>query len=389
MSYLKRLCAFILSFTIVVGTSIPAFAAENPADMAEHPANTTDIGEIDADQVNAMRFENVTIDALLDFDADSLAAIEKDVGIDEFGYYYVEDEEDLRSVLTDDEYALVLEQIAASNSETVPLAAEDGSESNPYILSANTQFKTSASSSSSTWFRIDGVRGATDFKITTTKSASATIYKKTLLGKTSIATASGSSINKTISSCETNNNSNNYIINVAVSSSMTSYITVGQHTDKTTTYYTGGTVWTPYDKSAIPDTNMLVMKMWYLKAADVDKLVTFVNHDKYIQFCDDYAAGLITAAGIATTIWGSGTSGKIIGVALALIGLETSSMFKQHLLDTIDDVAGWNGSSYTKNVYMKQVFSTNLAVYSTYVYAWSGSTISGASGYTGSYSAPV
>lgn len=64
-------------------------------------------------------------------------------------------------------------------------------------------------------------------------------------------------------------------------------------------------------------------------------------------------------------------------------------MFKQHLLDTIDDVAGWNGSSYTKNVYMKQVFSTNLAVYSTYVYAWSGSTISGASGYTGSYSAPA
>lgn len=234
MSCFKRICAFMLTLTIMAGAmSITAFATE-------YPAYTTDAEELDAEQIAAMRFEDVTVDALLDLDSSALEAIEKDVGIDDCGRYYVEDEDDLRSILTDEEYALVLEQIAASNNGIMALAAADGSESNPYVLSANTQLKTSATTASSTWFRIDGIRGATDFKITTTTSATAKIYKKTLLGKTSIATVTGSSINKTISSCETNNNSNNYIINVAVSSSMTSYITVGQHTDKTTTYYTGG-----------------------------------------------------------------------------------------------------------------------------------------------------
>ena len=245
---------------------------------------------------------------------------------------------------------------------------------------------TNASSASSTWFRINSIRGAVDFKITTSTSASATFYKKTLLGKTQIGSASGSNINRTISDCGTNNNSNNYIINVGVSSAMTSSITVGQHTDKTTTYYTRGTIWTPNNLSAIPDTNLLTMKMWYLRAEDVDKLVTFVNHDQYLQFCDDFAAGLITAAGIATTIWGSGAYAKIIGVALSLIGFETSSIFKQHVLDSIDEVGGWNGYSYTNDIYMEQVFTSN-ALYFTYVYEWTGSTIYGAPGYTGTFSA--
>lgn len=361
--------------------SVTAFAAEVPA-------NTSNIVTVDESQINAMRFEDVTVDELRDLDSDAVVAIENFVSIDEFGRYYVENESSLRAVLTDAEYAMVLEQISISNKSNslMLVATQDGTESNPYILTADIPLGTNASSASSTWFRINSIRGAVDFKITTSTSASATFYKKTLLGKTQIGSASGSNINRTISDCGTNNNSNNYIINVGVSSAMTSSITVGQHTDKTTTYYTRGTIWTPNNLSAIPDTNLLTMKMWYLRAEDVDKLVTFVNHDQYLQFCDDFAAGLITAAGIATTIWGSGAYAKIIGVALSLIGFETSSIFKQHVLDSIDEVGGWNGYSYTNDIYMEQVFTSN-ALYFTYVYEWTGSTIYGAPGYTGTFSA--
>lgn len=378
---MKKVLSIILVFVMLFSMSVTAFAAE-------FPANTSNIEALDESQINAMRFEDVTVDELRDLDSDAVVAIENFVSIDEAGCYYVENESSLRAILTDEEYDMVLEQISISNnSNSIMLAtSENGTESNPYTLTANTPLSTNASSASNTWFKINSIRGAVDFKITTSTSASATFYKKTLLGKTQIGSASGSSINRTISNSGTNNNSNNYIINVAVSSAMTSSITVGQHRDKTTTYYTRGTIWTPNNSSAIPDTNLLTMKMWYLKAADVDKLVTFVNHDQYLQFCDDFAAGLITAAGIATSIWGSGTYAKVIGVALSLIGFETASVFKQHVLNSIDDVGGWNGYSYTNDIYMKQVFTSN-ALYFTYVYEWTGSTIYGAPGYTGTFSA--
>lgn len=382
MTTFKRICAVVLSMAMLLCTiSTTAFAAEVPA-------NTSDITSIDQTQVNAMRFEDVTVDELRNLDSDAVIAVENYVGIDELGRYYVVNEQSLRATLSNEEYALVLEQIEDSNiANSIMLAAtEDGTESNPYILTADTPLGTNASSASSTWFRINSIRGAVDFKITTSTSASATFYKKTLLGKTQIGSASGSSIKRTISNSGTNNNSNNYIINVAVSSAMTSSITVGQHTDETTTYYTRGTIWTPNNMSAIPNTNLLTMKMWYLKAEDVDKLVSFVNHDQYLQFCDDFAAGLITAAGIATTIWGSGAYAKVVGVALSLIGLETSSLFKQHVLNSIDEVGGWNGYSFTNDIYMKQVFTSD-ALYFTYVYEWDGGTIYGAPGYTGTFSA--
>lgn len=378
---MKKVISIILTLIMLFSMSVTAFAVEVPA-------NTTDIVALNESQINAMRFEDVTVDELRDLNSDAIAAIENYVSIDEFGCYYVSDESSLKAVLTDAEYAKVLEQISISNNANsiMSVATDDGTESKPYILTADIPLGTNASSASSTWFRINSIRGAVDFKITTSTSASATFYKKTLLGKTQIGSASGSSINRTISNSRTNNNSNNYIINVAVSSAMTSSITVGQHTDKTTTYYTRGTIWTPNNLSAIPDTNLLTMKMWYLKAEDVDKLVTFVNHDRYLQFCDDFAAGLITAAGIATTIWGSITYAKVIGVALSLIGFETSSLFKQHVLDSIDEVGGWNGYRYTNDIYMKQIF-TSSALYFTYVYEWTGFTIYGAPGYTGTFSA--
>lgn len=379
MKTFRKMFALVLSIIVILCT-VPtvAFAAEDTAE--------SDNLTITEDQINSTRFEDVKVDGLLMLELDAVIAIETYVSTDELGYYYVKDETSLRSVLTDDEYKLVLEQITITNNPDRLIEAGDGSEDNPYILTAGQAFPTSASSASSTWFRINDIRGAVDFKVTTSISASAVFYKKTLLGKTSIGSASGTYIDHTISSSSINNNSNNYIINVAVSSAMTSSLTVKQHIDVTTTYYSRGTLWTPDNTSAIPNTNLITMKMWYLDAEDVEELVSFVTHDNYLQFCDQFAAGLITAAGIATTIWGSGTYAKIVGVALALISLETPSLFKQHVLDSIDEAAGWNGYIYTNDIYMEQLFTN--ALYFTYVYSWTGSSIYGAPGYTGTFSQP-
>jgi hypothetical protein len=59
------------------------------------------------------------------------------------------------------------------------------------------------------------------------------------------------------------------------------------------------------------------------------------------------------------------------------------------VLDTIDEVGGWNGTKYTNNIYMKQIFYTNQALYFTYIYKWTGSTIYGDYRYTGSFSSPA
>lgn len=382
MKNAKKIVSLLLVFCLCFSLAGNAFAIE---------ANTED-STLSSDSLaqEAMRVEDVKVEGILDFSQEALESVENFVVADEDGLFYVENEDALKSVLTEDEYTLVLEQIEIVNNEAMSVAAssETGSESDPYVLTAGSAYKTNATGASSTWFKISGVRGATDFIITTSVSASATIYKKNLIGKTEIATASGKNIQKVVSASATNNNANNYLINVKVSSTMNSSITVKQHKDTTTTYYTGGTVWNPYDKSAIPNTQLLTMKMWYLKAADIPDLVDMVTHDKYLKTCKDFANGLLTVADVVSALGLDGGAAKVVGVALALIDGSSPFAFRQHILDQIDSTGGRNGDKYTKNVYMKQVFDTNSAITFTYVYTWTGSTISGESGYTGAFSAP-
>lgn len=376
MKNFKQVISLALVICMCFSLTGNAFALET---NAEEEQGSTD-----------MRMEDVQVEGIFDFSEEALESVETYVVADKTGLFYVEDEDALKSVLTDEEYELVLEQIEIVNDEAMVAAASSasGTESNPYILTENSAYSTNATGASSTWFKISGMRGATDFIINTSVSASAVIYKKNLIGKTQIGTASGKSINKVISASDVNNNANNYLINVNVSSTMTSKITVKQHKDTTASYYTGGTVWTPYDKSAIPDTNVLTMKMWYLKATDIPVLVDMVMHDKYLKTCEDFANGLLTVAGVASALGLDGGAGKVVGVALTLIGASSPVAFRQQILDQIDSAGGRSGDRYTKNVYMKQVFDANSAITFTYIYTWTGSTISGAPGYTGSFTAP-
>lgn len=347
--------------------------------------------EANTDVERDMRVEDVKVDGILDFSEEALEAVENYVHADENCFFYVADENALRSVLTDDEYCLVLEQIEITNAEAMVGAVSDGTgtESSPYVLRENSAYGTSAKGASSTWFIISGIRGATDFIINTSVSATATIYKKSLFGKTQIATASGKNINKVISASDTNNNSNNYIINVQVGAAMTSSITVRQHTDSTTLYYSGGTIWKPNSLSAMPNTNLLTMNMWYLKVDDVDKLSTFVNNDNYIQYVDAFMSGTMTAASIAVAIWGlagGGDAATLVGIAMTLISFSSADMFRKSILDNLNSAGGWNGQNFTKPVYMKQVFDVNSALTFYYIYTWTGNTLYGEAGYTGSFS---
>ena len=386
MKVLKKTISFALVLSLCLSFASTAFAADRKFEAVE-VENIEVITEL---QREMMRVEDVKVEGILEFSDEALCAVESYVATDENGRFYVENEEELRTILTETEYLLVLEQIEIVNDEPMlAAAAANGTESSPYILTPGTAFATSASAASSTWFQASSIRGATDFVVSSSKSASVTIYKKNLIGKTQIGTASGTSVNTTISASATNNNSNNYLINVAISSAMTSSITVRQHTDSTSTYYSGGTVWKPNNLSAIPDTNVLTVKMWYLKAADIPILVTFIANNQYLQMCENFANGTLTAASIAATLGLSGAASKIIGVALSLIGLSSPIAFRDHIINNINTTGGWNGTSYTKNVYMTQVFSASTAIYFHYIYAWTGSTIYGAAGYTGSFSAAV
>jgi hypothetical protein len=381
----RKILSLALVLSICFSFTSTAFAADRKFEAAE----VENIEVITEAQREVMRVEDVKVEGILEFSDEALCAVETYVTTDENGRYYVENEEELRAVLTEAEYLLVLEQIEIVNDDPILVAAANGTEGSPYILTPGVAFSTSASGASSTWFQASGIRGATDFIVSSSKSASVTIYKKNLIGKTQIGNASGTSVNTTISASATNNNSNNYLVNVAISSAMTSSITVRQHTDSTTTYYSGGTVWKPYNLSAIPDTNLLTMKMWYLKVDEVDKLSTFVNNSNYIQYVDAFMAGTMTAASIAVAIWGlagGGTAPAVIGIAMTLISNSTAGIFRKAILDNLNSAGGWNGTKFTKPVYMKQVFSTSSALTFHYFYTWTGSTIYGEAGYTGSFS---
>ncbi len=373
MKYFKRTLSLILALSIILIITGNAFAFEPKSEGF----------------VADMSIENIKVKGIFDFSKEAFESVDSCIAVDTDGLYSIENEERLKSVLSEKEYDLVLKQIEITNNETLLAASNPlGTESNPYILTENVAFNTNATSASNTWFKISGIRGATDFIVNSSIPVTAVIYKKNLIGKVQIATASGRTINKVISASDVNNNSNSYLINVNASSSMTSQTIVRQHRDITSTYYSGGTVWTPNSYSAIPDINLITKKMWYLKAADIPILVDMISHDGYLKACEDYANGLLSIAGVVSTLALPVASGKIVGVALSLIGLSSPFNFRQQVLDQIDSAGGRSGNSYTKNVYMQQTFDANSAITFTHVYTWFGSTIVGAPGYTGAFRAP-
>lgn len=382
----RGVISIVLVFCILFSLTVSVYAMEPDVDDLNIEGNQSS-----EERKDQMRFENVSVKEIFDFSEEAIISIENCVIKNDKGLFYVSNEEKLKSVLTNEEYLIVLQQIDISNNRAITaMLAGNGSESSPYILTANVAFWTSATGASSTWFQISNILGATDFIVSTSQSAYVVIYKTTLLGKTQIDSASGFSIHKVVSHSGTNSGANSYIINVQVNATMTSSMTVRQHADSSTTYYSGGTIWTPGNLSAIPYPTLLTQKQWYLKPPEVDDLSTFINNNNYIQYVDAFFAGTMTAASIAVAIWGlagGGDAATVVGIALTLISASSAGVFRQHIKNSLNTAGGWNGTAFTQPVYLKHMFDvyTTTTIYN--VYSWDGVTMYGDAGYTGAFSA--
>ena len=157
---IKRITSLMLVICITLSLSVTAFAQESP--------------EVD------IRVEDAFVDVSCLTD-EALTYVETYVVENDAGQFYIADEATLQDLLTEQQYALVEEQISLVNEYGgMTTFAATGTSGNPYELTDGVT--SSVSASSEYWFKCV-TWGATDFTLQSTKSAAMVIYKKTLFGK--------------------------------------------------------------------------------------------------------------------------------------------------------------------------------------------------------------
>ena len=364
MRSIKRITALMLVICITLSLSVTAFAQEP--------------SEVD------IRVEDAFVDVSC-FTDEALTYVETYVVENDEGLFYIADETALQDLLTEQQYALVEEQISLVNEYGgMTTFAATGSSSNPYELTAGVS--TSVSASGEYWFKC-ATWGATDFTMRSTKSSTMAIYKKTLFGKTLLNSYSYTTYQiKLISDCTINNSKTTYLLCITPSSSATLTAKIAQHTDSNTSYLSTGAMWEPYDQSAIPDSNILYFKYWYLPAEYIGTLNTYINHRDFLDYQTKLVNGTLTATSVALAIFGNGdwlakTAGVIAKAAKVLVSVD----FKQSVLDDIDECGGYNAATnqYTQGVLVIEYMGSGFTFYE--VHPWNGSTMYGPAGWTGTW----
>lgn len=367
MSIIKKMTALVLALCITLSLSVTAFAQETQ-------------------EIN-IRVENAFVDVSC-FSEEALTYVETYVVENDAGQFYVTDETTLRDLLTEQQYALVEEQIRFANEcGSISTYAATGTSSNPYELTAG--IASSVSASGEYWFKC-ATWGATDFTMKSTKAATMVIYKKTLFGKTELNSYTNrTSVSKLISDCAINNGKNTYLICFTPSTSSTLTCTVKQHIDSYTR--SAGAMWLSNDKSAIPDTNMLYFKYWYVPADKVSYMVDYVEDSKFLDYQKMLVDGTMTAASIAAGIATAGASSATIGIITTVVSgvgsfaLSQFTDFKGAVIDNVRTAGGYNSTTkkYSSGVLLKEVMANGYTYY--FVESWNGGTMTGPAGWTGSW----
>lgn len=364
MSILKRITALMLVLCMSVLLSATAFALE--------------VSEPD------VRVEDAVVDVSC-FTDEALTYVESYVVENDAGQFYITDEATLQNLLTRQQYTLVVEQIRIVNEcGNAPTRPATGSSSNPYELTEGVS--TSVSASDEYWFKC-ATWGATDFTMRSTRSATMIIYKKTLFGKTLLNSYSNTTYQtKLISDCTINNGKTTYLLSITPSATATLTARIAQHTDSNVSYCSTGAMWEPYSQSAIPDSNVLFFKYWYLPADYVDTLHTYISHRDFLDYQTRIVNGTLTAARVAAAVFGNGdwlskATGVIAKVAKVLVSVD----FKQSVLDEIDECGGYNEATneYTQGVLLIEYMGSGFTFYE--VHSWNGSTMYGPDGWTGTW----
>lgn len=367
MRNIKRITSLMLVICITLSLSVTAFAQESP--------------EVD------IRVEDAFVDVSC-FTDEALTYVETYVVENDAGQFYIADEATLQDLLTEQQYALVEEQISLVNEYGgMTTFAATGTSGNPYELTDGVT--SSVSASSEYWFKCV-TWGATDFTLQSTKSAAMVIYKKTLFGKKELNSYSSRTyVFKEISDCAINNGKNTYLMCFTPSSSATLTCTVEQHVD--TYVRSAGAMWISDDQSAIPNTNMLYFKYWYVPADKVSYMVDYVEDSRFLDYQKLLVDGTITAASIAAGIATAGASNATIGIITTVVSgvgsfaLSQFTDFKGAVIDNVRTAGGYNSSTktYSSGVLLKEVMANGYTYY--FVESWNGSTMTGPAGWTGTW----
>ena len=122
---MRRCITFLLALLLLVSMAFPTWALEPDISDVQIP-----------EEIDSIRVENAFVD-ISSFSSEALFYVELFVSQDDDGNYYIRNTEALRELLTEEQYALVEEQIRLTStySEATTYAAT-GTEGNPYELHA-------------------------------------------------------------------------------------------------------------------------------------------------------------------------------------------------------------------------------------------------------------
>lgn len=363
---MKRTISLLLTLVMLLSIPCTAFATEIDNGIASE------------------RIEDAFID-MSTFTEEDVTAVERYTALNEQNGYYITDTKALFNQLGETKYRAIEQQIefVNSNLEISATATADGSSSNPYELTDGTRKSVTAAS---VWFKCK-IWGATDFSVSSGRSATEIkVYKKTLLGKTQLYSVTGTNLNKTLSDCAINNDANTYLVNVETTASTAIGCTIKTHVDSKSN--SNGALWTPKDTSAIYDTDILYFKYWYVDKTRVAKIRDMVSRSDFLDAQSNVANGTLSLSMFLTTLGFPQTS-LLLGIAGVVTAFKAPFDFKEDMLSEIDSVAGYQGTDSAGNA----VYSNGCLIIE-YMYdgftfyevkSWSGSTMTGPKGWTGTW----
>lgn len=372
MKLKKKVMAAILVVAITMSFVTPALAETKDLESCQTQEEMDNF---------SIRIEDAVFDTSILNEA-AVDAIEQYTGSDLQGNFYIIDAVALQAELTAEQYDAVLTQIEVVNNqnEISTYATGSGTESDPYVLTDGVK---ASSYTTTAWFKCT-TRGATDFLATSTNGATNTVYKKTLLGKDKLTSAMSKTLSTTISNCQINNNSNTYLVSMTSNTPQSLYCTITTHYDKMTSS-TGGT-WTPTSTTAIYDTNILYKKYWYVDKSRVATLKQIVEHEKFLDMQSKFVNGTLSISGFLLSL-GIPETAIATGLASIAVTFIEPFNFKNSLLSDIDTAAGYNSSTnqFTKGILLKEYMYNGITCYS--VETWTGSSMTGPKGWTGTWKA--
>lgn len=362
---MRRCITFLLALLLLVSMAFPTWALEPDISDVQIP-----------EEIDSIRVENAFVD-ISSFSSEALFYVELFVSQDDDGNYYIRNTEALRELLTEEQYALVEEQIRLTStySEATTYAAT-GTEGNPYELDQG--ISASVVTSNEYWFSCT-IAGVPYFRMESTQNSTHITYRKTLFGKTQLTYNYGTITIKSIKYDAACTGTNTYLIQYIPEGNGTLTCTARQHIDNYTSSL--GARWDWNTSSAVPSTGYIYLSKWYVPKENIVHICDIVESDAYLDYQTDIVNGSLTAAAIV-----AGLVNAPVGVVVSVGAFVVSkfSNFQELVTSQLKSTADANNDGiYENDVLLTRVMINDIIYY--FVYTWNGSTMTGATGSAGTW----